>query len=74
MNKPMQYEDRVVWASGHFLADSIPLELFNRGNDDELLQWIDDHPIEAFEYIAPETIWDMIDTLASQVIEVVQNK
>lgn len=68
----MRYEDRVVWASGVFLAESIPLELFNRCDYDELLQWIIDHPIEAFEYVEPETICEMIDTLASQVIEVVQ--
>jgi len=54
----------LVWASSFFLSTQFPPDLFEYADDEDVLEFIEDHCWEVFEQKNPQYVWDCIECLA----------
>jgi hypothetical protein len=63
----MTKEQSLVWASAHFLSTPFPADIFEYGDEDDILEHISEHPWQPFENHHPCDVYDYIDDLANDV-------
>ena len=72
--EPMTKEQSLVWASTHFLSTPFPADIFEYGDEDDILEHIKDHPWEVFEDHPALNVWSYIEALADDVRRLNQTK
>jgi len=70
----MNRTQSLVWASQHFLTTPFPPEIFVNGNEDDILEHIEDNPWQPFENHHPCDVYDYIADLAKDVRTTIQQK
>jgi len=64
----------LVWASAHFLATPFPYDIFEYGDEDDILKHIAEHPWQPFEGYPASDVYDYIETRAKDVRTTIQQK
>ena len=74
MNKSIkegQYEKLFVRMSGHFLSVHLEDDFWDL-EDDEQMELIKEYAWEPFEYHSPEDVYDLIDNLTYEVMNIIE--
>jgi hypothetical protein len=66
-----QYEKLFIRLSGHFLAVHLPDDFFTYEEEDQM-QFIEDHAWQPFEDFQPEDVYDLIDNLTEDVMRLME--
>lgn len=69
----MTREQSLVWASAHFLSTPFPSDIFEYGDEDDILDHIAEHPWQPFEDYPASNVWDYIEALADDVRRLTTN-
>ena len=69
--KQKQYEKLFIRLSGHFLAVHLEDDFFEL-DDDEQMEYISEFAWEPFEYHSPEDVYDLIDNLTYDVMDIIE--
>jgi len=63
----MTREQSLVWASKHFLAEPFPSDIFEYGDEDDILDHIEEHHWQPFQNHSASDVWSYIEALADDV-------
>ena len=66
-----QYEKLFIRLSGHFLAVHLEDDFFEL-EDDEQMEMISEYAWEPFEYHEPQDVYDLIDNLTYEVMNIIE--
>ena len=70
----MTRNEALVWASGFYLTEHIPLTLLEDGNDADIDEFMEEHVWETLTYTSIWDIWEMIEHLALETRSLVTNE
>jgi len=70
MKKQDQETNDLIWASSHYLCESLPNN-FSNWSEKKLDKFIVANAWQPFEYEEPERMWELIQRLASDMREYV---
>ena len=73
MKKQDQTTNDLIWASSHYLCESLPNN-FTNWNDKKLDKFIVDNAWQPFEYEEPKRMWELIQRLASDMRDYITNE
>lgn len=65
--REMPEDTAVCWASGHYLTDELPDNWMDMDEAD-VLDFIEEHVCEDYEYFDPEHLFDMMTHLAEDAL------
>ena len=71
MDRP--HHKHIARASSHFLCESLP-DNWQEMSDDELDQFLTTYAWEPFEYWPTDDVWELIDSLALEIQNIVEGK
>lgn len=66
-----QYEKLFVRMSGHFLSVHLEDDFWDL-EDDEQMELIKEYAWEPFEYHEPQDVYDLIDNLTYEVMDIIE--
>jgi hypothetical protein len=69
--KEKKYHKLFIRLSGHFLSAHLPDDFFTYEEEDQM-QFIADHAWQPFEYHEPEDVYDLIDNLTYEVMNIIE--
>ena len=67
-----QYEKLFIRLSGHFLAVHLEDDFFELDFEDEQMEMISEYAWEPFEYHQPQDVYDLIDNLTYEVMNIIE--
>ena len=73
MSKLITENEALIWASGHFLCEHLPEDFIN-WEEEQVDRFILDNVWQPFEGYPAEDVWEIIDSLASDFRQSVNDK
>ena len=73
MSKLITENEALIWASGHFLCEHFP-EDFEDWEEEQVNQFILGNVWQPFENYSADDVWEIIDSLASDFRQSVNDK
>ena len=73
MSKLITENEALIWASGHFLCEHFPEDFIN-WEEEQVDKFILDNVWQPFKGYSAEDVWEIIDSLASDFKQSVNDK